>query len=418
MLPHIQLKILIKIENLINFTYNKIINKNMSNYTYCIIAKFDNTLPKLNSRFNEVFNTTFKKNEICNVQMERNTKYEHYKCVITTNMCYYYNISDLSFDINKFATYSNYNTNDETKDYKLVSDIHYKIFKIGDVLHVTLNDIYIHDLVNNITYNMDYNIIESLPEPNFNECITIKYIEYEKQEACGFHYDDQSYDHDEYHIDIDEADIDYEGYNKYPNENTKEIYSDDEEEYLKYKSQVKNKTPITHIKNCNYMVNSIKIDELYNNNGFFAMALQRKLDKNFNVYGDYNLTFNIKNYHYSHIVNTRYFNEKTSVRCYMKQSGTSKYNNYICSCVNNIECKDYVYYSECPAFGYTGRNYVNCKCGNNIVNKLAEDWKYIYTIPYDILLVVMDNYGMCTSYQVKTTLNNKDIHIFSSAFSI
>ncbi len=383
---------------------------NTFGYQLCLIFKFNNELPKLHTRFNEIFNTTFRSDEIKNVWMK--TKY--LKCIITTDTCYYYfnkdcekyfNIDDYSlFILNVYR--NNCNNTDYMNRYGIFYNIMRKVKEIGEVLQVLLEDIIIYDNKTNKAINMFNEPILDIVDVDISTCNEIALIDdryYGKNNFCSCK--DGQYNHDvDYHIDLDEKDVD--------NINDSDYVSEEVE--LKKTQFIVKKEPT----NINYMVNYMLVDKFYNENGLFRKALSRELPKDIIIFGDFDLKFDLNEYHNEKKGKTRYNLERTATRCYIKPSLNKQYSNHVCECVNNPDCNITVYYRDCPAIGYNGRHYVDCKCEQHIISKLANDWHYVYELADDVLIVNINNYGDCTSFKITTINGKKQIHIYSSCFGI
>ncbi len=397
---------------------------NTFGYQLCLIFKFNNQLPKLHTRFNEIFKTTFRSDETNNVWMETDCL----KCIITTDTCYYYfnKACEAYFNIDDYSSFNSDDYSEYSNDMVYMSRYHVfyhiqsKVKDIGEVIQVLLEDIIIYDSKTNKAINMFNEPVSNITDVDISTCQKIALIDRLTNSLNYEYWKDGTYDHDvDYHIGVDEQDVDNIGYYNHPDESTRELYSDDsdyesEEVELKKKQIIVKKEPT----NINYMVNYMLIDKFYNENGLFRKVLSRQLPKNIILFGNYDLKFNCETYHNEIKGKTRYALERTATRCYTKPSLNKKYSNHVCECVNNPDCNITVYYSDCPAIGYNGRHYVDCKCEQHIITKLANDWQYVYELTDDVLIVNIDNYGMCVSFKITTVNEKKQIHVFSSCFGI
>jgi hypothetical protein len=400
---------------------------NTFGYQLCLIFKFNNELPKLHTRFNGIFRTTFRSNEINNVWMKTN----YLKCIITTDTCYYYFNKDCEkyFNIDDYSLYNpdDYSNNCNNKVYMdrfcVFYDIRFIVKELGEVLQVLLEDIIIYDSKTNKAINMFNEPILDIVDVDISTCNEIALLDdryYRKNNFCSCK--DGQYNHDvDYRIDVDENDVDENDCYDHPDESTRELYSDDSdyEKELKKRNNNKKQTVIKkEPTNINYMVNYMLVDKFYNENGLFRKVLSRQLPRDIIVFGEYKLKFNCEKYHNERKGKTRYALERTATRCYTKLSLNKQYSNHVCQCVNNPDCNITVYYRDCPAIGYNGQHYVDCKCEQHIITKLANDWQYVYELSNDVLIVNIDNYGMCISFKITTVNEKKQIHVYSSFFGI
>ena len=121
-------------------------------------------------------------------------------------------------------------------------------------------------------------------------------------------------------------------------------------------------------------------------------------------------------------------NVKTSmhhnIRCATKlpYESVDKYTNHVCKCNNDESCKiNYknLNYYCCPAVTYNGKNLVKCKCDENIITKIINDWKYLYELNnIDILLYSIDDYGNAQVFHIVIIDNKINIHYSDGFYGI
>ncbi len=143
-----------------------------------------------------------------------------------------------------------------------------------------------------------------------------------------------------------------------------------------------------------YMVNRISLTKLRNPNGLFFKAMERTLDLNIKVKG-------------SSLKNTSFFDkftqeDFTNVRCWIDGI------DHVCSCASNSSCRRFDIKKQAPAFNYNGENHIECVCEENIINKLANDWKQIYSINQKINIEEIDDMGTSIKYIIKTDKNDQE----------